>query len=243
MADVNRENLANYATAWSVSEYTRSRALTPWEARQVAAHFPAAPARILDLGCGAGRTTIALAAMGHQVVGIDLADRLLEEARRLAPGIEVRHMDAAQLTFDDGSFDAALFSYNGLDCLYPLATRERCLREVHRVLKPGGVFLLSSHNVLGASFSGGFLYVRGWINALGFVRRQLREPLAREWYLAYEDGGGVQHLYSAPPERTVGQLIAAGFARVELSGRDGTTDRTRVRWHEAHPQFVAWRAP
>ena len=241
MSDVTGGNLANYATAWSVAEYTRSQALTPWEVRLVAAHFPAPPARVLDLGCGAGRTTIALVDMGYQVVGIDLADALLDEARRLAPGIDVRHMDAASLDFPDASFDAALFSYNGLDCLYPLATRERCLAEVRRVLRPGAPFLLSSHNLLGASFSGGFRYAQGWVNAIRFVFRQWHAPFAREWFLAYEDGGGVQHLYSAPPDRTVRQLQRAGFARVVVAGRDGSGDNARIRWHEAHPHFVARR--
>lgn len=241
MSDVTGGNLANYATAWSVAEYTRSQALTPWEARLVATHFPAPPARVLDLGCGAGRTTIALAGMGYQVVGIDLADTLLDEARRLAPGIDVRRMDAAALDFPDASFDAALFSYNGLDCLYPLATRERCLAAVNRVLRPGAPFLLSSHNLLGASFSGGFLYAQGWVNAARFVLAQLRAPFAREWFLAYEDGGGVQHLYSAPPDRTVRQLQRAGFSRIAVAGRDGSADATRIRWHEAHPHFVARR--
>ena len=239
MRDVTAANVATYATSWSVSEYTRSQSLTRVEAELVGEAFPAAPARVLDLGCGAGRTTIALARLGYQVVGIDLSERLLEEARRVAPGIDVRNMDAADLQFPDAAFDAALFSFNGLDCLYPLAQRLQCLREVRRVLKPGAPFVLSGHNLLGASFSGGFWYPRGYLNAARFLLRQWRNPLASEWYFSYEDGSGEQLLYSAPPATTMRQLRDAGFGPAVLRGRLGERDPARVRWHEPHVHFVA----
>ncbi len=241
MRDVTTANVSTYGSTWSVDEYTRSQTLTPWEAALVAECFPPAPARILDLGCGAGRTTIALSAAGYTVVAIDLSTQLLAEARRLAPTLDFREMDASALAFPDRSFDAVLFSYNGLDCLYPLASRERCLREAHRVLKPGCPFVMSSHNLIGATFSGGFLYLQGYVNAARFLWRQRRNAMAREWYMSYEDGGGEQLLYSAPPSRTVAQLQRAGFGRVITRGRTGERDAARVLWHESHVQFAAWK--
>ena len=240
MRDVSAANLETYATAWSVEEYARSQALRPVESELIAEYFPSAPARVLDLGCGAGRTTIALRRMGYDVTGIDLAERLLAEARRLDPAVDVRLMDAAALDFADATFDAALFSYNGLDCLHPVAARERCLREVQRVLRPGAPFIFSSHNCVGATFSGGYFYLRGYWNAVRFVLRQWRNPFAREWYFAHRDGSGEQLLHSAPPGRTISQLRKAGFDRVVLRGQLGERNATRVRRREAHVHFVTW---
>jgi SAM-dependent methyltransferase len=240
MTDITAANVATYGSAWSIAEYSRSQALTPWEARLVSAHFPAPPARVLDLGCGAGRTTIALHRMGYRIVGIDLATALLDAARQLAPDVDVRTMDASALTFGDAEFDAALFSYNGLDCLYPLATRERCLREVRRVLKPGAPFVFSSHNFLGECFSGGFWYPRGYWNAGRLVWQQWGNPAWREDYVRYRDGSGEQLLHAAAPARTVEQLRRAGFSRVQVTDRLGTRSARAIRWHEAHVQFCAW---
>ena len=51
--------------------------------RQISAHLSAlgGPLRVLDAGCGQGTQAIALARLGHEVVGIDLSDALLETAR------------------------------------------------------------------------------------------------------------------------------------------------------------------
>jgi hypothetical protein len=148
-------------------------------------------------------------------------------------------MDATRLQFADASFAAALFSYNGIDCIYPVAARHRCLAEVFRVLVPGGIFLLSSHNLIGSVFSGGYWYARGYWNAAKLFARQWRNPLVREWYVRYEDGGGPQYLYSAPPNYTVRQLEDAGFSVVAVRGVTGERRPTAIRMHQQHVHFVA----
>jgi len=109
----------------------------------------------------------------------------------------------------DASLDAAIFSYNGIDCIYPLAARIRCMREVHRVLRPGGCFMLSSHNYIGSVFSGGFFYPLGYWNAAKSFAAQWTNPLALRWYFKYSDGGGRQYLLPASIER----LIDSGHLR------------------------------
>jgi ubiquinone/menaquinone biosynthesis C-methylase UbiE len=237
--DITQHNLANYDTPWSVAEYTREEGLRPLEAALIDEFFPQPPAAVLDLGCGAGRTTVGLARRSYQVVGVDLSETLLGQARRRYPQLDFRVMDATQLAFADASFTAALFSYNGIDCIYPLAARQRCLEAVFRVLAPGGAFLLSSHNLLGAVFSGGYWYLRGYWNAAKLLVRQWNNKFAREWYVRYEDGGGPQYLYSAPPSYTMQQLDAAGFSLLAVRGMTGEHRPTAIRMHQQHVYFVA----
>ena len=232
-------NLANYETGWSLAEYTREEALRPLEAELVAAHFPPSPATVLDLGCGAGRTTIGLDRIGYGVTAIDLSEALLAEARLRHPDLEFHRMDATALAFPDGSFDAALFSYNGIDCIHPLAGRRRCLEEVFRVLKPGGTFLLSSHNWVGVIWSGGYFYLTGYLHAAAFLAAQIGNPHLFEGYFAYRDDGGLQHLYSAPPGATIRQLETAGFAILEVAGYRRGMAAGAVARRAQHVHFVA----
>src|SRR5437879_4706603 len=74
---------------------------------------------VLDLACGAGRTTHYLHQMGANVIGVDIAANLLEAARRRFPDIDFRLGDATALSFPDESFDVVLVSFNSFDCLYP----------------------------------------------------------------------------------------------------------------------------
>jgi ubiquinone/menaquinone biosynthesis C-methylase UbiE len=231
-------NIASYASAWSVAEYGGEVGLRPVEADLVSEFFPSAPARVLDLGCGAGRTTIALSQKGFDVLGIDLSETLLAVARERYPSLAFSDMDATALQLADRSFDAAVFSYNGIDCIYPRDARRTCFREVYRVLVPGGVFILSSHNVIGAMFSGGYFYVRGYINAAKFAAAQVTNRLAREWYLRYDDPGGTQYLFSAPPNRTLADAEAAGFSVLAVRGSRGESHLHRLTMHEKHVHFV-----
>lgn len=238
-ADITRANLSNYDSDWSVAEYgERRQGLFPMEAALIDEFWPPPPARILDLGCGAGRTTIELHRRGYQTIGIDLSTALIEHARRQHPELDLRLMDATALEFADGSFDAAMFSYNGIDCLYPVSAREKCLREVQRILVPRGIFQISTHNALGAMFSGGYLYPRGYLNAARWLAQQVGNRQLVEGFWRYRDPGGDQYLYSALPDRTVRQAESAGFDVLRIAGATGETDPVRIRRRQQHVHFV-----
>ena len=68
--------------------------------------------RVLDIGCGAGRTTYFLHKIGMRVVGIDISTTLLQHARKRFPDIDFREGNAEILEFDDEEFDAVLFIAN-----------------------------------------------------------------------------------------------------------------------------------
>jgi ubiquinone/menaquinone biosynthesis C-methylase UbiE len=85
--------------------------------------------RALDVGTGTGAGARAILARfpSAEVVGVDLAPAMLDEARRLVPEVAFVEGDAASLPFDDGSFD--LVAHQNM---MPF------LDEVARVLRPGG---------------------------------------------------------------------------------------------------------
>lgn len=99
-----------------------------------------APARIADLGCGSGIFSSILAAKGFAVVGVDISPGMIKLAQQKFPKsqyqIDFTVGDVENLPFPADSFDAILLS--GL--LHHLPDPSRCIREVHRILKPGGVF-------------------------------------------------------------------------------------------------------
>lgn len=110
---------------------------------------PLAPSsRILDIGCAAGRASIDLANRGHNVVGVDVVEPLISEARQAAEAnrVEVTFQvcDPMNLCFPDGSFDAAL----SLDtyCYIPKRlNRLSWLKEVARILDSQGWLFLSQY--------------------------------------------------------------------------------------------------
>src|SRR5919197_4541070 len=94
--------------------------------------------RILDAGCGTGGTTLELQRYG-EVVGIDLAWEALEPAR--GRGLtELARASIERLPFASGTFDVA----TSFEVVYHLGVGSdtTALAEIHRVLKPGGTFLL-----------------------------------------------------------------------------------------------------
>ena len=97
--------------------------------------------RALDLGCGAGDFTAALARAGAEAVGVDVAEAALERARSRHPEVEFRLVPFdGPLPFEDGSFDLVWSS----EVIEHVADTARWLSEVRRVLVPGGRLLLTT---------------------------------------------------------------------------------------------------
>jgi ubiquinone/menaquinone biosynthesis C-methylase UbiE len=105
-----------------------------------------AGADVIDVPCGYGRHTIALARAGYRVVGVDRSQTLLAEAKRRA-GHErwpkLVRADYRELPMADESFDAALNLFTSLGYLGD-AEDTRVLGEIRRVLKPGGKLVLET---------------------------------------------------------------------------------------------------
>jgi ubiquinone/menaquinone biosynthesis C-methylase UbiE len=99
---------------------------------------------VLDAGSGPGHTALAMAPHVRQVIAVDLSTAMLEQGRALATerstaNVEFRQGDVEALPFPDGAFDAVVSRYSAHHWPAP----QRALTEIHRVLKPGGQFLLA----------------------------------------------------------------------------------------------------
>jgi SAM-dependent methyltransferase len=100
-----------------------------------------APGRLtVDLGSGEGRLSRELRDLGHRVVGIEQSPTLADAARIAAPDIEVHTADAAALPLDDAAADLVVASM----VLLNLDDLDGAVREVARVLEPGGRFAFST---------------------------------------------------------------------------------------------------
>lgn len=97
----------------------------------------------LDLGCGVGAQSSAINAKGYAVVGVDASKGLLREAR--GTGIPCAAGDAAALPFGDEGLDY-VFTVGVLHHLPAAESQAAVCREVWRVLRPGGVFVVQETN-------------------------------------------------------------------------------------------------
>jgi 2-polyprenyl-6-hydroxyphenyl methylase/3-demethylubiquinone-9 3-methyltransferase len=103
--------------------------------------------RVLELGCGYGRIALRLAETAAHVVGIDTSRESIAMAGGLAgrsAGIEFVTMDALDLSFADGEFDAVICAQNGI-CAFGV-DQLTLAREALRVVRPGGILLLSTYS-------------------------------------------------------------------------------------------------
>lgn len=100
---------------------------------------------ILELGCGTGRISRALAKAGCRVTGIDISLEMLKQAgnHSLNPQSFIC-MDMTAMAFR-ADFDHILIPYNTLNLLKNIPLITRCLQQVYRYLRPGGSLLLQLH--------------------------------------------------------------------------------------------------
>jgi len=224
-------NRAVYERRSIVSQYVTDTQLTASEQRLLARyHADVAGKCILDLGVGAGRTTRYLANLASSYVGVDFSEAMVAACRQRYPNHDFRRADARDLSmFPDGHFDFVLFSFNGIDYVEH-ADRFRVLEQVVRVLKPGGVFVFSSHN-LSAVPHATFLreafriklsrnplrcvkaVARAGLNLFNYARNMAGQQRTEGYAIRTDPAHAFGlHTYYVTAEMQRQQLVAAGFA-------------------------------
>lgn len=124
------------------------------------------PGRALDVACGTGRVVGRLLALGHEVHGIDATDAMVDRARERHPAAQLDVGDWGALPFDDGAFDlvtSSLALCHAPDLAVPL-------REMARVLRPGGRLVISDMHPVATQLGGAAGFPGDGPGHLPFVR-------------------------------------------------------------------------
>ncbi|MEO0796062.1 MAG: class I SAM-dependent methyltransferase [Verrucomicrobiota bacterium] len=172
---------------------------------------------ILELGCGAGRIAFGLWELGYKkVLATDYCKEMVAEARRLNKileyGVPVQQADAIRLEFEDGSFDGAIFGFNGLMQIPGRENRLQAMKEVSRVLKPESWFVFTGHD---RNRHGRKSF---WKEERKTWMKGRQHPQIEEFGDLYYEGdeGHWMFIHAADSREVKADLAEAGF-RVEVS--------------------------
>ncbi len=154
---------------------------------------PSGGRRALDVGCGTGHHLAWLRAKGFDVAGVDGSAAMLAEARALHPKGDLRLAQVDRLPFAMAAFDVVLC----IEVLRYLSDPTPCLREMARVLRPGGTLVATAHPILS---------VNGYplVNRLATVLPRVRLVALKQFFTT--------------SSRLHRQLRGAGFAEIEIHG-------------------------
>ena len=100
---------------------------------------------VLELGCGTGGTAIIHAPYVKHIRAIDISAKMIEIARSKAEAQNIKNITFEQLTIDELTVcDRTLDVVLGLSILHLLENKEEAIAKVHKMLKPGGIFVTST---------------------------------------------------------------------------------------------------
>jgi cyclopropane fatty-acyl-phospholipid synthase-like methyltransferase len=216
--DLYNSAYSNYASdvyrQVRIETYGQDLGQTSWATTEESAEIPRMlrlepDSSVLELGCGSGGYALHLAStVGCRIVGVDVNAPGIQNASELAAtrGLAARARfdlsDASKpLSFADNAFDAVFSN----DVLCHIPGRPNVLREIFRVLKPGGRMLFSDALVIGGTIS--------------------HEEIATRSSIGY-------YVYS-PPGENERLMQEAGFENIRVTDTTANAAQIAHRWHQA----------
>ncbi len=193
--------------------------------------------RILEVGCGVGLTTIELARRGYVVDGIDSSEVMVERARRNASGsdvgdrVKVFRGDANSLPFADDTFTLVL----AMGVIPWLESPDTAVREMARIVKPGGYVIMNSDNLLRLNY-----LIDPLRNpALAPLRSLLKRTLEKARLRKPRADAGLVHMHTtsymdrvfSQNQLEVEKAMMLGFGPFSFLGRTLLPDSLGIRLH------------
>lgn len=220
MTDIDRGQVSRTA-ADIYEEFFLPALFQQWAAPVAHAAGIQAGDRVLDVACGTG--VLARAVSSHvgptgSVVGLDINEGMLAVAMRQAPDIDWRHGRAEALPFDSGIFDAVVCQFG----LMFFEDRETAIREMHRVLRPGGRIAVAVWDALDNT--------PGYAAMVDLLHNLFGEEAAH----------GLRAPYNMGDRAALQALFArAGFPHAKVTTRRGTARFPSIKsW--VHTDIYGW---
>ncbi len=197
-------------------EYFAYNKLFEFDEAILARHFTQ-PGLIADLGCGTGRALVPLVRRGHRGLAVDLSMEMLDVVREKAEDeelpIDLLLANLVQLDcLADASIDYAICMFSTLGMIRGAANRQRMLEQTHRILRPGGLFVLHIHNFWYNLYDPGGPW---WV-----IKSVLAAPFRRDFDIGdkFFDYRGIPGMFLHVFRRRVlvRALSAAGFTLREI---------------------------
>lgn len=140
-----RADVTYWTRLWNAQRdlpYDRERrGHLPHQLRDTFTRWVKPGAKVLEAGCGTGRFTVAIDALGYRAEGLDWSSDTIAQMRRRFPAIAWHVGDVRELHFETGSLDAI---YSPGVCEHFEEGPAEVLLETHRVLRPGGIAVVST---------------------------------------------------------------------------------------------------
>lgn len=174
---IKKDSISEFGTKLTQERYVKIAEKGFWKSEEVlVSKYFKLESKILDIGCGSGRTAISLRQRGYEVIGVDITPEMIDTAKKVALvknlKIDYEVGDATNLRFSENYFDGAIFANNGWAQIPGAENRQKALNEIYRVIKQGGYFILTAHQ---RYYSGDYLFfwIKEWIKfyilkSLGF---------------------------------------------------------------------------
>ncbi len=186
---------------------------------------------VLDIGVGTGRTTPFFGFKTKEYIGVDYADNMISKCKAIfadkGDHLKFEVADARQMEqYQDESFDLILFAFNGLDYIPP-HERSKTIKEIRRVLKKGGHFCFSTHNLQSVpsmfeetyGYPKNLLKLRKVMRAIKFRlhNESYKSLITKKWALVNdgEHGYGLKTYYVRPLEQ-VKELEKHNFKDIQI---------------------------
>jgi ubiquinone/menaquinone biosynthesis C-methylase UbiE len=166
--------------------------------------------QVVELGCGRGYFTKAIAGNATHVLATDLSDEMVEAARtelKEFQNVTVQKADCANTAFPSERFDTAVM----VNVIHFIENPDKCLQESHRILRDGGVLLL-------ADYTGyGIRWFRTMRMGLRFLKRWGRPPRYAQKGLSPDGLGSLVESAGFKVEQV--QLVGDQTRALYLKGR------------------------